>query len=300
MLFASGLIVLQEPLRQPVFTKFALGARTLPSEVPRFPKGEGGEVVDVDMQTFDFLLPHLPWDQVIVGATGWFPERSGPHYLPDFQSPIELVQAVKDGAGVCSDWTESLMVMCRSTGRICREWADIPLPGSGSIGHSVVEFWAPDLHKWVLIDVFLGFWARDADTGDPLSALEAEDFFLGSRERVEVVPLPGRTVDHLEVESYYADPQSRLVLMANNDPIALAAHWSRRIEMMSKPLGQLVQRLTGVAPRYLITPTIGETPVGRALSRFRFMAILGICFTTLGVLGLAACLSLGVFRGLRA
>lgn len=296
--FASGLVLLQEPLTHPVFTKFALGARALPADFShlQMPEDEDEEGVIGNVETPDFLMPHVPWDEVIAGLSHWFPERTGSYRLPVFNNPSDLLQAVKAGSGECSNWTESLIVMCLSEGRLCREWAVIPRPSSGSIGHSVVDFWAPDLQQWVLVDVFLGFWARSNETGDPLSALEAEELLLQGPGRLQVVALDGRVVDHSEIQSYFGDPDSRLVMMANNNPIALAAHWSRRIEALNKPLGQFVQRLSRVAPLYMVTPPVVDTSVGGALFRVRFKSILGLLLITLGGVGATICFGLKFFR----
>lgn len=285
---AAGAALLAEPLGRPVFTKFAL------FHVDERPPGDPGRGPDALprpslAQASGFLGPGAEWPAIVAGAARVFPQpRYDGRGLEPAADPGHLFEAISRGEGMCSDWTETLISLCQEARRRCREWAHIAYPDAPDTGHAVVDVWLPDPGRWALLDTYAGFWARGAD-GEPLSALALERALLAGGDGVVVEPLRpggGRADD---VRQYYRDPDARLVEMVRNRPRAVADHWSRDLERWSKPAGQLLQGVLGLAPLYLVPDDEHHATLRRHLARFRRKLVAGCAVTGLGLaLGVAA------------
>lgn len=268
LLALVGLLLLWPAARNPMFTKFALG---MVESVQAPGDGPAGSLPgDVKAER--------SWSEILSVVETTFPTPSGQTRVPPFRTPEALLAAIAEGAGECSTWTEGLMVLCEEEGLICREWALVPEPESGASGHAVVDIWSPEAQRWAMFDVYLGFWAQRED-GTPMSAPEFEAEVLASKRLVGVEWLSSRSPDSTLATIYYADPRSRLVEMRNNHPTALMRHWTRRVEQINKPMGQLLQRMLGLGPRYEVTAERPGPLIEAQLVRYRTRTIGGLlCF----------------------
>ncbi len=268
-LFLVAGILLVEPVRNPSFTKYSLGMNaTAASAVGAETEAGNGS-----------------WEAALNTVGQVFPDPSGETDVRPFLNVEGLLEAVRSGLGECSTWTEAFMVLCASRGFTCREWADIPQPGTPASGHAVVDVWVPELQRWGMIDVFLGFWVAD-ESGEPLSAPEFEERMLAGGDRGRLVPLAGRTPATALAEAYYGDPRSRLAEIVNNEPEWLMGHWTRRLERINKPVGQLLQQMMRIGPQYRVTEDRPGEPIRRSLATYRWRTIAGLVSLALALLAL--------------
>jgi hypothetical protein len=294
LLLALGALLLSEPLRHPVFTKlsvFMVGDRPLAN-----PRGPGSAPRTATLEdASDFLGPGVRWAQIVAGSGERFSSsgaESSP--LPPVAGVGELIDAVFAGEGVCNNWTEALMVLCADAGRACREWAHIPYPDAPDTGHAVVDIWLPEQQRWAMLDAYVGFWARGVD-GAALSAPEFERALLAGASEFAMLALGDRKLRIGDIHLYYGDRRSWLVEVVRNDPGFLAQHWTRSVERVSKPLGQLLQWALGISPLYLVPDDEVHRELRRHMRRFRRRLAAGSGTCGLGLL-LVICAARGSTR----
>ena len=78
---------------------------------------------------------------------------------------------VTEGGGYCADYTQVFNALAYVADIPVREWG-MSFDGFGGDGHAFNEIYDRRLQKWVLLDVFNGFYPVDRTSGLPLSALE--------------------------------------------------------------------------------------------------------------------------------
>lgn len=279
----AGCLLLSEPSRNPVSTKIALSRVDRAPAATAEPSGPFPEALRAEA---DFLAPSQRWSQVIGEVARRFPGPDGREF--DGVVPLAtLIRGVRGGRGPCSYMTEALMVLCEVAGRPCREWGNVAYPQPDGTGHSVVDLWLPETARWAMLDVYLGIWARDAE-GRPLSTPEFRSAFRERPDAVQVVPLAGRRVSRSELERIYATPGVELVELVRNQPLRVAAHWTRSVEARSRRLGQLLQWVTGVGPLFLIPDEPELAPLRTSLEKLRRRTLAGGALITAGGLGVIA------------
>lgn len=106
--------------------------------------------------------------------------------------PQATYQAIREGYGYCADFVRTFIVLAQASGIGVRQWA-FSFDGFGGHGHTFVEVWDSQRAKWLFLDVHNNVHAVDAETGEPLSALEFREFLCARRAAVRIEPLgPGR------------------------------------------------------------------------------------------------------------
>jgi hypothetical protein len=246
-LLALSAALLWQPIREPVRTKIALGmVDERPPERARRGPLHGRK------ESGSFLSAGSTWAEIVDRAREHFGRPTGFFLVDPAMSLDALYATVAEGRGSCSTYTEALMAMCIEAGRQCREWANVSPPGVEARGHSVVDVWLPDSHRWALLDVSLGFWARTPD-GRPLAAPALERLLETGSDAVIVEPLRADVPDRRRIDWIYGHPASQLVELVANDPTRGRTHWARRLERLGKPIGQIVQWSLGMSPRYLVS-----------------------------------------------
>src|SRR5207302_7548424 len=88
------------------------------------------------------------------------------------------------GTGYCVDYTKVFTALAYASGIPVREWS-FSFEGFGGLGHIFNEIWDAEQHRWLMIDVFEGFYPRDTMTGAPLSALEFRERLLTSPASIQ-------------------------------------------------------------------------------------------------------------------
>lgn len=194
-----------------------------------------------------------------------------------------------EGTGYCADYTQVVNGLAWAAGVPVREWG-ISFDGFGGDGHAFNEFFDAATGRWVMLDVFNGFWVRDRASGAPLSALAFRDRLrlpdplasvelvrirdpgIGFRSAADMIGYYRRGVDQFylwwgnNVFDYDADPAVRF-----------AGRFARGAE-------QLAAILAGVHPRIRIVPTEANGPMVEALAGTRArVATLAAAAAALGI-----------------
>ena len=156
------------------------------------------EVIASGQTEFDQVLLLREWVH-----TRW---KHGWTRVPEPRNALEILAAVEQGKDFnCGYFAVTLMQCLLSLGfvarnlSICKPESDWMSADEGNIGHSIVEFWSHQYHKWILLDPDLNVhYERD---GVPLSVLEIHEAWVTRRwDEVSMVtgPTPFRVTEKLE------------------------------------------------------------------------------------------------------
>ena len=181
------------------------------------------------------------------------------HGAPIQSNTRETYEKIVAGeGGYCSDYTQSFNALALAAGLEVREWGFAWSDMAN--GHAFNEVWEPALGKWIFIDSFVSFYAVDAVSGEPLSALELREALLGEAGRgavrVErIVPERfGFKTDERALEWYRKGVPQMFLVQGNSvfsyddDPVVqLAGALPRSVEMT-------LAILLGEHPRFLFVP----------------------------------------------
>ena len=126
--------------------------------------------------------------------------------VPEPRNALEILAAVEQGKDFnCGYFAVTLMQCLLSLGfvarnlSICKTESDWMSADEGNIGHSIVEFWSHEFHKWILLDPDLNVhYERDSI---PLSVLEIHTAWATRRwDEVTMLtgPTPFRVTDKVE------------------------------------------------------------------------------------------------------
>jgi len=160
------------------------------------------------------------------------------------------------GRGYCADYTQVFLAIAAAAGLSAREWG-ISFAGYSGAGHAVIEIYARQLQRWIMLDVFNGFYVTD-QTQQPLSLPAVrETLHRGDPQRLQVqvigdvlpFPSPERALHYL------ARGMPRAYLWRGSEAVAgLGATTLDSISRHSRALAQLLAMVTGHAPRMLLMP----------------------------------------------
>lgn len=122
---------------------------------------------------------------------------------PGPRNALEILAAVEAGHDFnCGYFAITMMQCLLALGfvarnlSICKPASEWMAEGEGNLGHSIIEFWSHDYHKWILLDPDLNVhYERE---GIPLSVLEIHNAWVTRRwDEVEMLtgPTPFRVTD---------------------------------------------------------------------------------------------------------
>jgi hypothetical protein len=174
----------------------------------------------------------------------------------DLQTTYRRIQK---GYGYCADFTKVFLALAHAAGLFARQWA-FSFDGFGGHGHALVEVFDRQRGKWLLLDVFNNFHAVDAETGEPLSALEFRERLLdaddaGARLVKNGAGRPGWS-DLSKAFDYYRRGLDQWYLQWGNAVLSYDAQpLVRRASRLSGALGQFVAVVMRVHPTIRILPT---------------------------------------------
>lgn len=184
------------------------------------------------------------------------------------------------GTGYCADYTQVVNGLAWAAGLPVREWG-LSFDGFGGDGHAINEVWDADLGRWVMVDVFNGFWVRDRATGAPLSALEFRER-LGLADPLRSVELVKFRAAALGFRSpadmigYYRRGVDQYYLWWGNNVFDYDGH---PLVRAARPLGRAAEQaaamLAGVHPgiRILATPANAGLVAALEATRARVLAL---------------------------
>jgi hypothetical protein len=194
---------------------------------------------------------------------------------PIMGSTTESLRVISEtGMGYCSDYTQVMNGLAWAAGIPVREWG-VSFDGFGGRGHGFNEFYAPALRKWVMVDPFNGFWARDTRSGMPLSAIEFRDRLrlpepLQAMELVRIAPPPAGFLHERTIVAYYRQGVDQFYLWWGNNVFDYDAHPAVRVgSTVSRSLEQLAAIFAGVHPRIRVLPTPTNATMLSELERTR-------------------------------
>lgn len=177
---------------------------------------------------------------------------------------------VEDGAGYCGDFADVFAALATAAGIPNRRWS-FSFDGYGGHGLIFNEVWDDRVGRWRAIDVFNNYLFLDAESGEPLAALEFRAALRGERPAARIVVLnpaarPGYAIPE-KAEDYYRRGSAQWYLFWGNNvgtvdasPIVRAAgHLSRHLE-------QLAAIAVGIHPGIRLVETAGSEESQRALA----------------------------------
>jgi len=171
---------------------------------------------------------------------------------------LTTYRAIQDGYGYCADFVKVFLALAHTAGLTVRQWG-FSFDGFGGHGHTVVEIYDRQRRKWLLLDVFNNFHAVDAQSGEPLGALEFREVLLASREKVCMRPngpgRPGFTQTDTALD-YYRRGIHQWYLLEGNEVFGYYAHpLVRAAGRVSQTFAQFAASMAGVRPHIRIYET---------------------------------------------
>ena len=213
----------------------------------------------------------------------------------------EALQAIycspeRGGAGVCSDYTQVFLGLCRAAGIPCREWGLTEAFDRRGVGHALTEVFvdvheakdraAEDLEmaapgRWVLLDPYLSVYATRRGDDAPLSMAEAIDLTTaGRRDEIEVRAIDDGAASLERRTGYvarYFVPQHRFFVLSNNR-VFRQDDWIGRLGFLPLPLVHGAMLVCGVYQRFhLYTNDRNRAQMAAEAARLRrFRRALGV------------------------
>jgi hypothetical protein len=165
--------------------------------------------------------------------------------------------AIREGYGYCADFVKVYIALAHAANLPVRQWA-FSFDGFGGHGHTLVEVWDRERRKWILIDVHNNIHMVDAATGEPLSAFECREAFIGQRAHAAVRPNgPGREgFRHREkLIHYYQRGSNEWYLWWGNAINSYFAHpVVRTLERFSEGAAHIGAFAFGLLPHFRVIP----------------------------------------------
>ena len=155
-------------------------------------------------------------------------------------------------AGVCSDYTQVFLGLCRAAGVAVREWGMCASFSRSILGHSFAEVYSRKHAKWIFLDPMFSIYAVDAARG-PLSVAEIVDLIgAGSRDSIETRVIDADGYPGERRRTYfdrYFNSDHAFFLLSNND-VFRQDRFLRWIHVVPLPLLHFLMILAGSYQRF--------------------------------------------------
>lgn len=169
-------------------------------------------------------------------------------------------KVVTDGEGYCGDYARLFSAMAQAAGIPVRQWS-FSFDGYGGHGHIFNEVWDEHFRRWLAIDVYNNYLYVDAQSGNPLSALEFRAALRGERSPAALRLLapgirPGFEIPE-KATDYYRRGANEWYLLWGSDVAGVDQNpWVKSTDKLSRHLGQFMAIVAGVQPtlRIIATP----------------------------------------------
>ena len=163
-----------------------------------------------------------------------------------------------EGKGYCVDYTKVFSALAYAAGIPVREWA-FSFDGFGGYGHIFNEVWDAENQRWLMIDVFHGFYPRDTQSGTPLSALEFRRRLLSAPASIRwerLTPLAFAFKNDAEALDYYQRGAREWYLWWGDNSLGYdqqpVVAWASQFGHLPE---QVAAMLTGVLPKFKVLLT---------------------------------------------
>ncbi len=198
---------------------------------------------------------------------------------------------IREGHGYCADFVKAYLGLAHAAGLFARQWA-FSFDGFGGHGHTFVEVFDRQRGRWIFVDVFNNFHAKDTSSGEMLAALDFRDFAAGNRDDVAMQPngsgRPGFIYETKALD-YYRRGVPEWYMWWGNAVFSYYAHpLVRAAGRVSRMLAPLVALVAGVQPGMRIYPVPENQEQTRRLFGLRrrlhwIGAVLLLLLASLGV-----------------
>jgi Transglutaminase-like superfamily len=162
------------------------------------------------------------------------------------------------GTGYCVDYTKVFSALAYALSIPVREWA-FSFDGFGGYGHVFNEVWDAENQRWLMIDVFHGFYPRDTQSGAPLSALEFRQRLVSAPASIQwerLTPFHFAFKSEAEALDYYQRGALEWYLWWGNNSLGYdqqpVVAWASQFGHLPE---QVAAMATGILPKFKVLLT---------------------------------------------
>jgi hypothetical protein len=218
--------------------------------------------------------------------------------------PSTSYRLIRRGYGYCADFVKVFLALAHASGLCARQWG-FSFDGFGGHGHTIVELFDRQRGRWVMVDVYNNFHFVDAETGEPMGALELREALQGrgpaAALRANGRGRPGFVHEHKALD-YYRRGLDQWYLMWGNAVFSYYAHpLVRALGRVSRVLAHAAANLVGIQPGIRIYPSPENVALVRRMFalRRRLWVIAGAFSLLLVALVVQLALMAGLARSAR-
>jgi len=141
------------------------------------------------------------------------------------RASVEALERIYSGRahGVCSDYTQVFLGLCRAAGVAAREWGLCSRFDQHGIGHAVAEIYSPSRGRWIFLDPLFSIYAVGTDDV-PLAVVDMIDLATAGRaERIAIRLIDPEGKPGAKRDAYvarYFDPGHAFFLLSRNEVFA--------------------------------------------------------------------------------
>jgi Transglutaminase-like superfamily len=189
---------------------------------------------------------------------------------------ITLATIETAGTGYCVDYTKVFSALAYISGIPVREWA-FSFDGFGGNGHVFNEVWDAENQRWLMIDVFHGFYPRDAKSGTPLSALEFRRRLLSAPASIRwerLTPFHFAFKNEAEALNYYQRGAAEWYLWWGNNSLGYdqqpVVAWVSQFGHLPE---QIAAMAIGILPKFKVLLTEQNRAAFQDLMRLKYVLL---------------------------
>ena len=196
--------------------------------------------------------------------------RRGGAIQADVSTTLAQIQQQR---GYCADYTEVINVFGHALNIPVREWG-LAFDGFGGHGHAINEIWDQQEKRWIMLDVFNGFYPVDQQQ-QPMSVLEFKKQLIADRSQIKLVRLSDQTFgfkDDAMALDYYHNGRHQFYLWWANNNISYDEHILIKLAGKVSPhLEQMVAILSGQFPQLMAIAEPDNLHMINTMQRLKFM-----------------------------
>jgi hypothetical protein len=196
--------------------------------------------------------------------------RRGGAIQADVSTTLAQIQQQR---GYCADYTEVINVFGHALDIPVREWA-LAFDGFGGHGHAINEIWDQQAKRWIMLDVFNGFYPVNQQQ-QPMSVLEFKQQLIADRSQINLVRLSDQTFgfkDDAMALDYYHNGRHQFYLWWANNNISYDEHILIKLAGKVSPhLEQMVAIISGQFPQLMAVAEPENLHMINTMQRLKFM-----------------------------
>ncbi|WP_213999916.1 hypothetical protein [Arsukibacterium sp.] len=196
--------------------------------------------------------------------------RRGGAIQADVSTTLAEIQQQR---GYCADYTEVINVFGHALDIPVREWA-LAFDGFGGHGHAINEIWDQQAQRWIMLDVFNGFYPVNQQQ-QPMSVLEFKQQLIADRSQITLVRLSDQTFgfkDDAMALDYYHNGRHQFYLWWANNNISYDEHPLIKLAASVSPhLEQMVAIISGQFPQLMAIAEPENLHMINNMQRLKYM-----------------------------